>query len=134
MPQSPLEDIDTFESVQWEEVPPTLSTQNSSSSPLGGYADQTLAGGLTDPRHRSVHGAPANKGKGRESSTPTATSSGVDGTSTDRSGAGAGDEGSQWDGWVEARIVDYKKEIVDGKESHVTFGVHTRVSSGWRDP
>jgi hypothetical protein len=39
-----------------------------------------------------------------------------------------GEEGSHWDGWLEARIVDYKKEKVDGKDSFVTFGVAMRVS------
>lgn len=37
-------------------------------------------------------------------------------------------EGDQWDGWMDVRILDYKKELEGGKESYVSFGVETKVS------
>lgn len=37
-------------------------------------------------------------------------------------------EGDKWDGWMDVRIVDYKKELENGKESYVSFGVETKVS------
>jgi hypothetical protein len=113
MATSPLED--TFESVQWEEVPPTLSDR-SSSNPLDTNANDEAS---SSPELNPSSSSPTHdKGKGRE---------------TNRGGAmegeeRGGEEGSHWDGWLEARIVDYKKEKVDGKDSFVTFGVAMRVS------
>lgn len=115
MTPSPLEDVDTFESVQWEELPPTLSAK-SSSNPLQSNVhshDPSSSSATSTHDHTS---ALEFKGKGRETDA-------THGHSEADSG-----EGSKWDGWVEARIEDYKKEIVDGKESHVTFGIATRVS------
>ena len=105
--QSPLSEPDTFDSVQWDTIP-----NNPSSIP----------GSPEHPNPAALFSGGGEPSSSREEGAGPSTS-------------GGGGEGSSWDGWMDVRIVDYKKELENGKESYVSFGVETKVSSGvlWRE-
>lgn len=102
--QSPLESEDDFLSVTWDS--PSTAPTASTSAPTPSAVESD------DPS--------------QEDDSPAAFQ--TTRSSAPAPGADWEDEGSKWDGWLDVRIVDYKKELEGGKESHVTFGVEASVS------
>lgn len=88
---------ETFDSVHWETVP---STSSPSLAAVSAPEEEDLDPGRLFAERLHLE---------------------------DAAHAAGGESSSKWKGWLSVRIVDYKKELENGKESYVTYGVEMKV-------
>lgn len=88
---------ETFDSVHWETVP---STSSPSLAAVSAQEEEDLDPGRLFAERLHLE---------------------------DAAHAAGGESSSKWNGWLSVRIVDYKKELENGKESYVTYGVEMKV-------